>query len=73
MQINRYALRELRERSGLSVTGLADLAGIHQTHLSNIENGKRPCSAATTVALAKALKVPLVAVITNPDALEVLS
>jgi transcriptional regulator with XRE-family HTH domain len=66
MDLNRHALRALRERSGLSVTALADLAGIKQAHLSNIEAGRRRASAEVAVALARALKVELLAIIADP-------
>jgi transcriptional regulator with XRE-family HTH domain len=67
MQLNRHALRVVRERSGLSVSALARLAGISQPHLSNIESGSRGASPATVVALAGALGGPLVALITPDD------
>lgn len=33
MDLNPSALRAIRERSGLSVTALAELSGIKQSHL----------------------------------------
>lgn len=66
MQINRHALRTIRERSGLSVTGLAEASGIKQSHLSNIEAGRRQPSAEVVVALAKALKVDLPSILSEP-------
>ena len=68
MRVNRYALRVLRERSGLSVSALARAAGLSQPHLTNIESGKRQASPAALVALAIALRVPVVAIICDPDA-----
>lgn len=66
MDINRHALRALRERSGISVTALAEAAGIKQAHLSNIEAGRRRASAEVVIALAKALKVDLLAIVADP-------
>lgn len=66
MDINPAALRAIRERSGLSVTALADAAGIKQAHLSNIEAGRRRASPEVTKALAAALKIDLVAILATP-------
>jgi transcriptional regulator with XRE-family HTH domain len=66
MQINRHAVRALRERSGLTVTALAESAGIKQAHLSNIEAGRRKASPEVVIALAKALKVDLLAIVAEP-------
>lgn len=68
MDINPSALRAIRERTGLSVTGLASQAGIKQSHLSNIEAGRRRASNETVVALAQALKVDLAAILADPKA-----
>ncbi len=65
MDLNPTALRTIRERSGLSVTGLAEAAGIGQAHLSNIEAGRRRASAEVAVSLAKALKVDLLAILSD--------
>jgi XRE family transcriptional regulator, regulator of sulfur utilization len=67
MRINTAALKALRERSGLSVTALANSAGIKQSHLSNIEAGRRSASPEVGVALARALKVDLVAILAEPN------
>lgn len=66
MQVNRHAVRALRERSGLTVTALAEQAGIGQAHLSNIEAGRRKASPEVVVALAKGLKVDLLAIVDEP-------
>lgn len=66
MDLNPAALRAIRERSGLSVTALADAAGIKQAHLSNIEAGRRRASPEVAKALAAALKVDLVAILSSP-------
>ena len=66
MQINPAALRTIRERSGISVTALAGMAGIKQAHLSNIEAGRRKASPEVTKALADALKIDLLAILQSP-------
>lgn len=63
MQVNRHAVRALRERSGLTVTSLAEQAGIGQAHLSNIEAGRRKASPEVVVALARALKIDVLAIV----------
>ncbi len=64
--INGSALRTIRERSGLSQTALAAAAGTDRSHLSNIESGRRNCSDELCVALAKALKVDLPSILSDP-------
>jgi transcriptional regulator with XRE-family HTH domain len=66
MRVNRHALRVIRERSGLNSSGLASAAGLSQPHVANIENGRRNASPAALVALAAALRVPVVAIICDP-------
>lgn len=66
MDLNPAALRAIRERSGLSVTALAKLAGIKQAHLSNIEAGRRRASAEVALKLAQALKIDLLAIVADP-------
>lgn len=70
MRLNKAALKALRERSGMTVTALAEAAGVKQAHLSNIEAGRRNASPDVVVALARALKVPLPAILADPDAQE---
>jgi transcriptional regulator with XRE-family HTH domain len=62
MQINGEALREIRTRTGLSVTQLADASGVDRTVISRIESGQRKGTAAQHKALADALSVSLVAI-----------
>jgi transcriptional regulator with XRE-family HTH domain len=68
-QINHVALRAFRDRSGLTVTQLAELVTaqgveLSRSHLSNIEAGRRPATPAIRNALAAALKVSVVALLT---------
>lgn len=50
-------LREVREQKGLSIQGLADIADLDRSNLSNIENGKVEISLCTLYAIAEALEV----------------
>lgn len=65
---NGAAIRAIRQRSGLSIPALVALMAIngdtiHPDSLSNIERGHRNASDATAEAIAKALKVPVVAIL----------
>lgn len=52
-------LREARERVGLSQTALAELVGVRQATISDLENGKsRRIDFDVLDAIAKALQVP---------------
>ncbi len=68
MQLNTTALTVIRERSGFSIAGLAAEAGLSRPHLSNIESGVRQGSDDVICRLARALKVPLPAIISDPAA-----
>lgn len=67
MKVNGHALRAIRERSGMSVSELARQAGTSQPHLSNIEGGRRSASPALLLQLAEVLKVPVLALLADPD------
>lgn len=73
VRINGASLRVIRERTGLSVTALADRVSaggvsLQQPHLSNIEAGRRNPSPEVAVALAAALEVELAAILlTGPE------
>lgn len=66
MDINPVALRTIRQRTGLTVTALAEAAGIGQAHLSNIESGRRKASPEVVIALAEALRIELPAILAVP-------
>lgn len=68
MKVNGAALRAIRQRSGVTVTSLAESVGIKQSHLSNIEAGRRNASEDVIVSLAQALKVELPAILCDPEA-----
>ncbi len=56
------AVREIRKDRGLTQAALADLAGMHQSDISAIENGKSNASAETLATLASALDCEVVLV-----------
>lgn len=62
--VNREALRAIRELTGIEQSELAARCGITQSHLSNIERGKRAPSAPVLRALADKLGVSLDAIST---------
>jgi DNA-binding XRE family transcriptional regulator len=51
------ALRGARKREALTQKELAHLVGVSQTHISEMEHGKRPIGKDMARRLAKALKV----------------
>jgi DNA-binding XRE family transcriptional regulator len=51
------AIRGARGKEGLTQKQLADLTGIAQHHISEMENGKRPIGKETAKKLAKALNI----------------
>lgn len=51
------ALRGARKREGLTQKELAHLLGISQTHISEMEHGKRPMGKEMAKRLARVLKV----------------
>jgi transcriptional regulator with XRE-family HTH domain len=55
------AIRERRERAGLSQEGLADKAAIHRTYLSGVETGDRNPTVEVIARIAKALGIPIAA------------
>lgn len=50
------AIHRLRKEAGLSQEGLADLAGIHPTHIGGLERGVRNPSYTTLTRLSVALQ-----------------
>ena len=52
-----HQLRQLREANGWSQDKLAEVAGLHRTHISLIENAKRDVQLDTVAKLATALEV----------------
>ncbi len=54
-----YAVKSLREESGLTQEDLADKAAIHRTYLSDIERGARNVSLVNIERIAAALKLSI--------------
>lgn len=68
MQVNGAALRAIVERSGISWTQYAELVGKDRTYISHIVAGRRPnVPWRTAKALADAVRVPVVAILCDPD------
>lgn len=55
---NGLAIRALRIKEGLATAELAELVGLHEQALRNIENGSRPASDLVISAIARTLGVP---------------
>jgi len=51
------ALKGARAKEGLTQRALADLTGLPQRHISEMETGRRPIGKQTARSLAQALKV----------------
>ncbi len=64
MQLNHEALRVIRERTELTQTEAAKLAGIDRANYANMEAGRRKATSSQIKAIAAALKVPVPALIT---------
>lgn len=60
-------LRKEREKQGLSQEKLAEIAGVHRTHLSKIELNKISPTILISEKLADALKVELSKLITRAE------
>jgi len=61
-------VRVWREHRGLTVTALAQAAGVSQAYLSQIESGVRDGTLRTMAAIARALKLPLDEFVPEPAA-----
>ena len=66
MRLNRFALKELRERSGFTKAAFAREVGVSVGTLADLESGRRGASPEMAQRLAEALKVPLAALVTDP-------
>lgn len=67
MRLNRFALAEIRERSGLSKSQLASRAGKATGTISDLESGRRDASPELLRSLAEALACPVVALMVQPE------
>lgn len=62
MRVNGIALKALRERSGLSLRDLGELAGVGFKTIHDIERGQSRPTARTVEAIAAGLQIPLDAI-----------
>ena len=62
MQLNREALKAIRERSKITQTALAVGAEINRPNYAHIEAGRRRATDAQIIAIAMVLVVPLSAI-----------
>jgi transcriptional regulator with XRE-family HTH domain len=62
---NGAAIRALRRKDGQSVRELAEAAGLGEQPLRNIENGFRQASWEALARIAKALSVPVAAIVND--------
>jgi len=66
--INGAALSAIRKHSGLTISLLAEQSGVDRTTITKIERGQRKVkSPEVAKALAVALKVPIVAILSDPE------
>lgn len=63
MNLNRDALRTIRERSGFTKASLATAAGVDRSLVHRLENGERSATPTVLRKLADALQCPLHALI----------
>lgn len=61
------AIRQARERSGLSQEELAERCGLHRTYVGSVERGERNIGMINLDAIARALDVPASELCRNID------
>jgi transcriptional regulator with XRE-family HTH domain len=66
VRLNRFALIQLRQRSGLTQGALGIAAHCSAAHVCDIEAGRRNPSPALAARIAAALRVPLAAILSDP-------
>ncbi|HEY6341722.1 MAG TPA: helix-turn-helix transcriptional regulator [Bryobacteraceae bacterium] len=54
-----HAIRQVREDRNISQEGLAELAGLHRTYISSVEQGRRNLSVENIHKIATALGVSM--------------
>lgn len=60
-------IRELREAKGLTITDVAQRAGMERPNLSRLEHGRHQPSVDTLERIAEALEVPVAALLARRD------
>jgi len=60
-------IRKAREQRGWSQEELADRSGIHRTYISGVERAARNPTIEIVAAIAKALDLPVAALVENPS------
>jgi transcriptional regulator with XRE-family HTH domain len=66
VELYAYGLRDIREKAGLTQLDLAVRAGLTPATVSRLENAHQSPTLATAEALAKALDIPLTALLGRP-------
>lgn len=69
----RLRVKEIRKERGLTTQQLADKAGMSQSYVSDIENGRKQLNARRMEALATALGVSPLDLLADPDVSEEIS
>ena len=69
----RLSLKEIRKERGLTTQQLAVLAGMSQSYVSDIENGRKTLNARRMEALAKALGVSPLDLLSDKEVSEEIS
>ncbi|MBV9923897.1 MAG: helix-turn-helix transcriptional regulator [Acidobacteria bacterium] len=54
-----FAIKQRRQKLGISQEALAERAGLHRTYIGDIERGARNLSLENIEKLAKALEIPI--------------
>lgn len=70
-KVNPETLRAMRVLAGFSVAAFATELATTPGHISNIEAGRRGASPALIKQMAAVLKVPVAALLTNPESTRV--
>lgn len=70
MELNRHALKAIRESHGITLTDMAEAIGVSLPMLSRIESGERNASVARIRLMASVLGVSPLA-ITSPKTVDV--
>lgn len=60
---NGFAIREIRQREGLSVSDLANALGISDPHLRNIENELKPARQEHIALIARRLRCSIASIV----------